>query len=179
MMREVLYYERQSFQAWANALALGSGVVGLVLLLPLPGGDETIGPERGIPGAVLLLIAVVTLNLLTMSTWVYPDEIKVQFGRLIPYYHRHIPLDKVREVRVVEYKPIRQAGGWGIRYGTFEGADTQYLNAKGSRGVLVRGNERRVIIGTRHPERLAEAIERALSDVPAGTGDDSDDTETE
>ncbi len=161
MMRDVLYFERQSLHGWGNALALFLGVLGLVLLLPLPGGEETIGPERGIPGVILVLAAVVILNLLTMSTWVYPDEIKVQFGRLIPYYHRHIPLAKVREVRVVQVGSDPPAGP-GAGQGEWDREETQFLNTRGGSAVMVQGPERRVVIGTAYPERLAEVVERAL-----------------
>jgi len=182
VLREVRYFERQSFHPTRLGIAVGCGVLGLILILPFPweGGDVT--PVRGIAGAVLLAGSVVALNLLTMSTWVYPDELRIQFGRLLPYYERRIPMTSIRAARIVSYDDPVSTGGSGIRSGEFEDTPTQFLNAHGPQGVLVEGSGRQVFIGTRHAERLQAEIERALGAVeyrpPADRdSDDSEDTE--
>lgn len=80
---------------------------------------------------------------------------------------KEIPLSKIRETRVVEYRPIRQFGGWGIRCGRFEGEPTACYNLKGKRGLLLILSNKvraclvktdRVIVGCNGPEKLKEVI---------------------
>src|SRR5262249_5098829 len=81
------------------------------------------------------------------------------FVRLAPLPFRRIPLEAIRSAEVVTYRPLRDYGGWGIRYGWNGTAYT----AQGNRGVqLVLANGRRVLIGSQTPEALHEALQRDL-----------------
>ena len=164
-MSKVLYYERQHFSLFAYLIALAMGIGGLILLVPAPGSEEGVDFEQRLTGLVLLLVSVIIINLLTMSTWVYGDFIRIRFGRLIPYYSKRIPLREVREARTVDYKPLRQAGGWGIRGGRFEGRWVRFLNARGDRGVLLETGDKPWIIGTQFPDKLSDVISGQLYDA--------------
>lgn len=94
------------------------------------------------------------------------NSLRVSFGYL-GVFDTEIPLSDIQEARVVEYRPIRQFGGWGIRCGKFEGEKTGCYSMKGARGVLLLlSNEVRVclrrtgriIIGSSTPERLKASI---------------------
>jgi hypothetical protein len=66
----------------------------------------------------------------------------------------------VLRVEVVQYRPIADCGGWGIRIGK---DGERVLNARGNRGVrihLIDGS--RILIGSQRPEELALAVEGAL-----------------
>ena len=160
-MRSVHFYERQSFHPLFYLIAIGLGVFGLVMLIPSTDAAEPIEPAAGFVGFFFLLVAVIIVNIMTMTTWVYDDELRVQFGRLIPYYNKRVPLRDVTAQRVVEYRPIRSSGGWGIRLGKFEGRTTGFLNARGTQGVLVETEPRPLLIGTQYADKLAGAIESA------------------
>ena len=76
---------------------------------------------------------------------------------------KDIPLREIKETRVVQYRPLRQFGGWGIRCGNFEDKKTGCYSLKGNRGLLLTlaHNVRvcviktdRVIIGSEAPEKL-------------------------
>jgi hypothetical protein len=59
----------------------------------------------------------------------------------------------------VQYRPIADHGGWGIRSGR---DGERALTARGNRGVrLVLADGTRLLIGSQRPEELAETIERA------------------
>ena len=162
-MRTVLYYERQHFSLWFHGLALSLGLVGLVLILPdLEGGLE---PVRGLMALFFLGVAVVMLNVFTMTTWVYPDELRIQFGRLLPYYQKHVPLANIDRATPVDYDPIQDAGGRGIRWGTYDGMSTRFLNARGSRGVLLEVGENAFVIGTQFPHELDEVLARRIGEI--------------
>ena len=54
-----------------------------------------------------------------------------------------------------QYKPIREYGGWGIRYGRGGKA----YNVSGNKAVqLVLKNGKRLLIGSQRPDKLVEAI---------------------
>ncbi len=160
-MRNVHFYERQSFHPLFYLIAIGLGVFGLVMLIPSTNADEPIRPAVGFAGFFLLFLSVIIVNLMTMTTWVYDDELRVQFGRLIPYYKKRIRLEEVASCRTVSYRPIRSSGGWGIRIGKFEGKTTGFLNARGTQGVLVETGPRPLLIGSQYADKLAGAIEEA------------------
>lgn len=88
-------------------------------------------------------------------------------GLYICFYPFHFsfktfPIKTIRRHEVITYNPIRDYGGWGIRYGL---KGTAY-NAKGNRGVLFEfadGNKvKRLMVGSQTPEKLSEAINRAM-----------------
>ncbi len=112
-----------------------------------------------------LLVAVtipylLVIGLLHMTTEVTATEVRVWFG-WVPVYRRALPVSSIRHNHVVEYRPIRDYGGWGIRAGR---NGERVLNARGNRGVrleLVDGSK--LLIGSQRPEELAETLERARS----------------
>ncbi|MHC4338483.1 MAG: hypothetical protein ACYSTG_11155 [Planctomycetota bacterium] len=56
------------------------------------------------------------------------------------------------------YKPIREYGGWGIRYSFRKGIGRAY-NMSGNKGVqLVFKNGKKLLIGSQKPDELAQAI---------------------
>jgi hypothetical protein len=105
--------------------------------------------------ALPLLLAVC---LLQMTTEVTPTEVRVWFG-WVPIYRRVVPITSIRRYHVVQYRPIADYGGWGIRAGR---DGERVLNARGDRGVrLELADGSRLLIGSQRPEELAETIERA------------------
>lgn len=88
--------------------------------------------------------------------------LRINYG-YINLIKKDIPLREIKETRVVQYRPLRQFGGWGIRCGNFEDKKTGCYSLKGNRGLLLTlaHNVRvcviktdRVIIGSEAPEKL-------------------------
>lgn len=70
--------------------------------------------------------------------------------------HRSIPRRDIARVAAVVYRPIREFGGWGIRFGR-KGA--RCYSISGDRAVeLTLTDGRRVLLGSLDPEPLAAAI---------------------
>jgi len=161
-MRNVLFYERQNFNEIGYVIVLILGMAGLALGLPALREDGSAELSRILPGFLMFIIAAIVANLLTMTTWVYEEEVKVQFGRLFPYYTKRIPKEEILSAQVVTYKPIREAGGWGIRLGRHEGEKIFFLNARGSQGVILERDGKSIIIGTQFPENLEKALKSIL-----------------
>lgn len=125
---------------------------------------RTFGGEE-VPSAIIVvsMVALVLflLDILALRTTVDSDGLRVRFGRPIPIFWKRIGIESIREARVVTYRPLVDANGWGLRFGRFDGVFTIYWNARGNRGVLIETDKRRYVIGSQDPEALHAAIERA------------------
>jgi hypothetical protein len=120
---------------------------------------------------VLLLVFGVLFPLffysLKMTTEVRKDGLYVRF---FPFHFsfRYFPFRSIQSYEVITYSPIRDYGGWGIRYGLKGMA----YNAKGNRGVLFEFKEesrvKKLMIGSQMPERLANAVSRAIKVQTSG-----------
>jgi len=83
-------------------------------------------------------------------------------------YYRYAPLHRrfhtiafsdIKSCESVVYRPIREYGGWGIRYGSKGKAFT----VRGNRGVeIVLNDQSRILIGSQRPEELSMALAAAL-----------------
>jgi hypothetical protein len=151
------YREVQWFPAWAYivcAVAAISMGVPLLLVDAMP----TV-PKALLAGSILLFLLFATA--LRMETRVEDGVLSVRFGwPALPFYRRAFPVAEVAEVRSVTYRPLLNFGGWGIRWGRFDGTSCRALNASGNRGVFLRADGVNWIIGSREELRLEEALRR-------------------
>ncbi len=70
-----------------------------------------------------------------------------------------VSISNVKSHAIVQYRPIADHGGWGIRAGR---DGERVLTARGNRGVRLELTDgTRLLIGSQRPEELAETIERA------------------
>jgi len=111
------------------------------------------------PWVIALVLAVVVLLgallLMRLTTTVTSDAISIKYGVL---YRTRIPLSEVARAEAVEYAPIREYGGWGIRGSSRRRA----LNARGNRGVLLtRADGTTLLVGSQRPRDLLDALARA------------------
>tara|TARA_R110002049_G_scaffold289293_1_gene472083 strand:+ start:203 stop:700 length:498 start_codon:yes stop_codon:yes gene_type:complete len=112
----------------------------------------------GILVAVLPIIFILSLYVwFRLQTAVTADEIRVGF----PIFPRkQIHLSNIRTSEVTGYHPLRDFGGWGLRFG----AKGTMFNARGDRAVrLVLEDGAVVFIGSQRPEQLLQAISKGRS----------------
>jgi hypothetical protein len=87
------------------------------------------------------------------------------YYRFFPFHwsFRRISAETLSKHEVHKYRPIRDYGGWGIRYGRSGKA----YNVSGNRGVMLELSDgSRLLIGSQKPEDLANAISLALGKNP-------------
>ncbi len=79
-----------------------------------------------------------------------------------------IPLAIIEKSEIINYQPLRQFGGWGIRCGRVRGQVTGCYSMRGNRGVLLSltteirvtlARTRHFLVGSLKPERLQQALE--------------------
>ena len=158
-----VFREDQTYARWVYLLAAAAffGVVGAQMAEGLSTGVWKGGWALAGINALTVGGGLLVLNLLYMSTEVTRTELVVTMGRFFPLYRRRVALADITEVRAVTYRPLRDAGGWGIRWGRFEGNRCAFLNARGDQGVfLLLQNGKRLIVGSQNAGALEAAVLR-------------------
>lgn len=164
IISQPLYREVQRFrQPWFRALILAISLISLWSLVQQIFLGQPFGNNPAPDWAVILIALVFGLGLpvlayiVNLVTEVRNDGIYLRF---FPFHSgfRKIALGDIEGYEPVDYNPIREYGGWGIRYGRKGKA----YNVSGSRGVrltLTRGKP--LLIGSATPEKLAGALDTA------------------
>jgi hypothetical protein len=118
--------------------------------------NETQGFSPAIVAVMLAVIALLgALLTLRQTTTVTKDSVSVRYGFL---YETRVPLTEVALAEAVEYSPLREYGGWGIRGSRRRRA----LNARGNQGVLLtRTDGTTLLVGSQRPRELLDALARA------------------
>jgi len=102
-----------------------------------------------------LAAAMILVLVSRLTTEVREDGLYVQFFPFHPSL-KSISLEGLKRVEIVTYKPIRDYGGYGIKYGFRNG---WAYNVSGDRGVkLFFVKKAPLLIGSQRPEELAQAI---------------------
>src|SRR5690606_34904078 len=128
-------------------------IVSLVLRMAMPQDDH--GPAWLLPLTLLLVLALARA-VFVLRTEVLGDRLIV---RLWPLPRLELPLTRIHGFEVVDYRPLRDFGGWGLRFGR---KGTIY-STSGSRAVRIAAEGRRpLFIGSAQPEALAAALREAV-----------------
>jgi hypothetical protein len=162
MYREVQIFPRAWLivlvaPATAVALLLHAAYQQIVRGIPVggrPATDSQLLGSLAITAGALLLVAA-----LLFSTRLITEVNGVHILlRYIPLWRRTLRLDDVASSELVNFRPFRDFGGWGIRRGRSGWAFT----VRGTRGVrLTFRSGTPLVIGSQEPERLYQSIEAA------------------
>jgi hypothetical protein len=81
------------------------------------------------------------------------DRIRIRY---VPLLTRTISFEEIESHAVRTYKPIRECGGWGIRWW---GRQRRAYSVSGDQGVELKLHSgERVMVGSQKPEQLAQAL---------------------
>jgi uncharacterized membrane protein (DUF485 family) len=76
---------------------------------------------------------------------------------------RILPYDEITTAEAVTYHPMREFGGWGIRFGWRGG---MAYNVEGDRGVrILKKNGEKILFGSQQPEELERALQSGMTRV--------------
>ena len=145
----VLFREVQRFkQPWVWL------VLGLVLLHSV----VYIGFDHGnwLPSSFILAgIALFAMFRLTIE--VDERELRVRFA---PFVNKRIPHEELKSASAVEYHPLKEYAGWGIRRGKEGWAYTTH----GTHGVRVRTKSGvTFLVGSQRPDELVDTLRATAS----------------
>jgi hypothetical protein len=114
----------------------------------------------GILFGVLLPLLMISINLKTL---VARDRIILRY---FPLHTRTVMLADIDSCITRTYRPIREYGGWGIRFGFGHG---MAYNVHGNRGVqLELKGAKRLLIGSQRADQLTDVINKARAAVMKG-----------
>ena len=131
------------------------------LVLGQPWGNKPLSDTAlAIIGPLWILFGIGLAYLFYSSKLITEVREDGLYVRFFPLTHNRIPFEDIAHFEVRTYSPIREFGGWGIRYG--RGAKT--YNVSGNRGVeLQLSNGKRLLIGSQRSEELSQAIAAKLN----------------
>ena len=161
------FVEEQRFrQPWIWAVVVFGAIAGWLPLVLLLAGD----PDEDTPLWLAWLLALgigIGLPVLFATA-----RLRVEVGagavtiRYRPLTTRTIDFARVTDARAVDYRPVREYGGWGIK--GWSRRKVAY-NVSGSRGVLLTLDDgRTVLLGSQRAEELESAIRGRMAAL--GTG---------
>ena len=163
---DLLYREVQHFrQLWLWILILIISFVAIWSLIQQLFLDTPFGNNPA-PDALLIIIVIifgfafpVVFYKMNLTTEVRSDGIYYRFFPLHLSFHQ-IKLEDIVECEVRSYSPLKDYGGWGIRYGRMGKA----YNISGDRGVQLRLSDgSRLLLGSQKAEEFTAAVQTALS----------------
>ena len=169
-LKDLSYSETQRFrQTWLwiiiviVAWAAWFGALNQ-LLLHRPFGDHPL------PNSLLFICWLLLGNLFpalvllsNLLTEVRADGICIRFT---PFHfsERKFSFADLLRCEPKTYSPIKEYGGWGIRYGK----NGKAYNVYGNRGVHLEFHDgRQMLIGSQKPEKLARAVQQGLAEYRA------------
>lgn len=123
-----------AFVAWFMILAAPM----LVLLIPINLADDQSFTER-LVGNLVLIGAF--LLLLPMHNWITVRPGRVRLG-FFPIYWRTLDISEIRYAIQVEFSPMRDFAGWGIK-GLAKSRNGILLGGNPSRGIMLETHDRR------------------------------------
>lgn len=159
-----VFIEKQKFnQTWLWVLLSFSGLMPIIILgaglyvqlgLGKPFGNNPMSDTGLITVFLLTLALMVGMVLLfafsKLELRIDKRDLRIRF---IPFIIREkiIPWSEVSSWEVVKYNPIRDYGGWGLRYGR----NGKAYNVKGDKGLRINFHKGKpLLIGTSKPEVL-------------------------
>ena len=83
-------------------------------------------------------------------------SIRITFA---PFTEFIIPFDTIKSYEIRKYRPIREYGGWGIRFNRHGKAYT----VKGTLGLQMElTNGEKILIGTENPDKLLMVLNKSI-----------------
>ena len=93
---------------------------------------------------------------LKLITRLNGEYLEVHF-RGLPFAKRKIPLHSIKQVKAVEYSPITDYGGWGLRY-SVSGKGWCYT-LSGNQGILLEFHEgKNLLIGSKNAAEFEQKL---------------------
>jgi hypothetical protein len=158
------YYESQRFrQWWLWLIVVIAASLPVIILAVEHILDKSLSDHPTTLREVLITTAFSAVGLLLVASMKLETRINgagVHY-RFVPFHfsYQSILWEEVAEAYIREYSPLREYGGWGIRYGL--GKSGRAYNVSGNMGLqLVLRSGKRVLIGTRQPEQIQEILHK-------------------
>jgi len=145
---QVLFEEKQKFNQWW----LWAILLIFPLLSVIPFDDNGLNIYYVIIGISIPLI----FYLFELRTFVTSEGLSFQFFPF--HFKKHlVKIEEIEKIEALQYKPLGDYGGWGIRYG-FKG---KAYNVSGNKGVKVfLKNNTNIMFGSQKHKELEKILKK-------------------
>lgn len=165
MNNDILFTEKQRMTqwwlSWVWILLFGMNGIFLYGIYVQIIGGQPFGDKPGtdfdlLVGAGIIFLLTIFLLSIRLDTIIKKDGIYIQF---FPFHRKpkYYPWDSLTKLYFRQYAPLREFGGWGLRFGrdgmayTFSGNMGLQLEFKGHTKVL---------IGTRKQDEMTAVLDK-------------------
>jgi hypothetical protein len=165
-MSRVYFKEEQKFtQVWIWMLLIalsGIWIWQLVqqVFMGIPFGNKPSPDVVIILTGIFPVLAIILFRLLTLETIINEDGVGYRFK---PFQRkpRLIKANDIVHYEVKKYSPLKDYGGWGIRYGSAKNG--RAYNVSGNQGVLFElKNGKRFMLGTQKSSEIRLALDKLM-----------------
>lgn len=163
MKNTITFTETQKpTQAWIWVVVMACAIFIWFLFIQQVVLDNAIGKPA--PDIAIWIIWILIGLFLPVFTFVARLKFKVTDKVLkiswFPIFKREIYFKDIKKAESKTYKPVREFGGWGIRFGR---NGSRAYSMSGNLGVeLTLKNGKVVMLGTQKPKELSQAINNKL-----------------
>ena len=114
------------------------------------GAEPNIGPI--IFHTIILILVAIALFGFRLETKIHNGNINIKYPILL---NKDIPISEIKSVETITYRPLRDFGGWGIRYSK----RGMMYSAKGKKAVKITlKNDETLFIGSQRPDEITNII---------------------
>jgi hypothetical protein len=163
-MSKVYFKEVQHFNQWwiwvIIAFCWGFWIWQFVqqIIMGIPFGDNPMSDLGVILTGIFPVAISLLFKLLTLETVVDDEGVKCRFMPFQRKYKIFRP-EEIEHFEVRKYSPIKDFGGWGIRYGR----NAKAFNVGGNQGLFLELKGRKnFMIGTQVPDSLRHAVGKLI-----------------
>ena len=153
-MKELIFKEKQKFtQKWLWLI-----LIILPLLITISPIDLSSDPKLSYLIILMSLSPMILFYFIELRVMLSNKGLQYQF---FPFHLKSytIKLDEITSFEELTYSPIKDYGGWGIRYG-FKG---KAYNVSGNKGVKnYLKNEKNILFGSKKSNELALVLEQIM-----------------
>lgn len=162
MKEDILFYEKQKFRQWWIWVLIvflnGLFLIGLYVQIieGKPFGNNPMSNAGLVITAILTVLFTVLLLNVKLETIVREDGIMIRF---FPFHLKFQFYDwnKVAKSYVRQYFPMRDFGGWGIKYSLNKNGKA--YSVSGDMGLQLQlMNNDKILIGTKRPDKLKQVL---------------------
>jgi hypothetical protein len=150
-----MFYEKQQFNRWwiwtmliVTVIAIGYGILS---------GKADPSSRYSLLGGIIVIAVISSLLYFThLETRIDEAGITLRFFPFQRVYY-YVKWSEIQSIQLRKYKPIREYGGWGIRFSFTEG---KAYTIKGDEGIqLVLNSGKKFLIGTQKTKELRNYLE--------------------
>jgi hypothetical protein len=163
--KQILFSENQRFrQVWIRVIILLPIVILFVLVYKTVSGFQSVNSPM--PDSLVILLALLFGIALPLLFFIAELRVRItEDGIYVKFFPFHLswlfyPLSDIRNFERVQYHPIREYGGWGIRYGLHGKA----YNVSGNKGIrLTFCNGKKLLIGSQKSDEFESVLQKITS----------------